>query len=113
MDLSNSKSRQVQIDPEEILQKVDLAGTTDWDPAEQWEAHNLICEYTCIFSQNNIDLCKTSVVKHSIKQTNSTPFKEHYWNIPPGMYKEVKTHIQEMIDIVVIYLIACGQLLWF
>ena len=45
VDLSNSKSKQVKVDPEEILQKVDLSGITDWGLAEQWEAHNLICEY--------------------------------------------------------------------
>ena len=47
--MSNSKSKQVKVDPEEILQKVGLSGTTDWDLAEQWEAHNIIYEYACIF----------------------------------------------------------------
>ena len=47
--LSNSKPKQVKVDTEEILQKVNLSGITDWDPAEQWEAHNLIHEYACIF----------------------------------------------------------------
>ena len=31
--------------------------------------------------------------------TDSTPFKECYQHIPPGMYEEVKSHIQEMLDI--------------
>ena len=76
MDLANSKSKQVKVDPEEILQKVDLLRITDWDLAEQGEAHNLICECACIFSQNDLDLGKTSIVKHSIKLTDSTPFKD-------------------------------------
>ena len=46
-----------------------------------------------------IDLGKTSIIKHSIKLTNPTPFKECYRHIPPGMYEEVKTHIQEMLDV--------------
>ena len=99
VDLSESKSRQAEIDPEEILQKVDLSGTTDWNSTEQQDAHNLICEYVCIFSWNDLDLGKTLIVKHSIKLTDSTPFKEHYWCISPGMYEEVKAHIQEMLDI--------------
>ena len=78
VDLSNSKSKQVKEDPEEILQKVDLLGITDWDPAEQCDACNLLSEYACIFSQNDLDLGKTLIVKHSIKLTDSTPFKEHY-----------------------------------
>ena len=39
--------------------KVNLSGTADWDPAEQWDTHNLICKYACIFSQNDLDLGKT------------------------------------------------------
>ena len=53
MDLSNSKSKQVKVDPEEILQKVDLSGITDWDPAEQHEVCNVVHEYADIFSQND------------------------------------------------------------
>ena len=30
---------------------------------------------------------------------DTTLFKEHYQCIPPGMYDEVKTHIQEILDV--------------
>ena len=69
----------------------------DWDPMIQQEAHNLICEYACIFTRNDLDLGKTSIIKHCIKLTDPTLFKECYCCIPPGMYEEVKTHIQEML----------------
>ena len=36
--------------PEDILQKIDLAGISDWDPMMQQEAQDLICEYADIFS---------------------------------------------------------------
>ena len=62
----------------------------------QQEAEDLIHEYACIFSQNDLDLGMTSVIKHSIKVNDPTPFKEHYRCIPPGMYDEAKAHIQEM-----------------
>ena len=65
----------------------------------QQEAQDLICEYACIFSRNDLDLGKTSIIKHSIKLTDPTPFKEHYRCIPPGMYEEMKTHSQEMLDV--------------
>ena len=65
-------------DPEEILQKVDLSGTIDWDPAEQQDACNLMHGYACIFSWNDLNLGKTSIVKHSIKLTDPTLFKECY-----------------------------------
>ena len=99
VELLNSKSKQVKVNPEEILQKGNLSGITDWDLAEQWEDHNIICEYACIFSWNDLDLGKTSIVKHSIKLTDSTPFKECYRCIPLGMYEEVKAHMQDMLDI--------------
>ena len=51
------------------------------------------------FSQNDLDLGKTSIVKHSIKLTDLTPFKECYRCILPGMYDEVKNHIKEMLDV--------------
>ena len=59
----------------------------------------MICEFTCIFSQDDLDLGKTSIVKHSIKVNDLVPFKEQYRHIPPGMYEEVKAHIQEMLDV--------------
>ena len=77
-ELYESEIRQAEIDPEEILQEVDLLGTTYWNSTEQQDAYNLICEYACIFSQNDLDLGKISVAKHSIKLTDSTPFKECY-----------------------------------
>ena len=77
----------------------DLSGTTDYNQAEQWDACYLICEYACIFSWNDLDLGKTPIVKHLIKLTDPALFKECYWHIPPGMYGEVKAHIQEILDI--------------
>ena len=76
-DLSD-EIQQEETEPEHILQKIDLSGIYDWDPKMQQEARDLICENACIFSQNDLDLGKTSIVKHSIKLTDSTPFKEHY-----------------------------------
>ena len=49
-------------DPEGILQKLDLSGFDESEPQLQQEAQDLIHEYACIFSQNDLDLGKTSVV---------------------------------------------------
>ena len=59
----------------------------------------MICKFACIFSQDDLDLGKTSIVKHSIKVNDPVPFKEWYRHIPSGMYEEVKVHIQEMLDV--------------
>ena len=95
---SPERFQQGSRDSEGILQKLDLSGIDDWDPQIQQEARDLIYKYACIFSRNDLDLGKTSIVKHSIKVNDPTLFKECYRCISPGMYDEVKTHIQEMLD---------------
>ena len=46
-----------------------------------------------------MDMGRTNLVKHHIELTDPIPFKESYRRIPPQMYDEVKTHIQEMLDL--------------
>ena len=76
----------------ELSDKIDLTGLREWSPDEQKEAQGLITEYAGIFAMSNI-LGKTSLVKHSIRLTDNTPFKEcHQW-VPPSKYKEVWEHL--------------------
>ena len=51
------------------------------------------------FSKNDLDMGRTNLVKHHIKLTDSLPLKEAYRRIPPQLYEEVKTHIQEMLEL--------------
>ena len=60
-DLPEGKTMQEEIDPEDIFMKIDLSGIADWDPTIQQKAHDVICEYACIFSWNDVDLGKTSI----------------------------------------------------
>ena len=69
--------------PEGIIQKLDLSGIEEWELQSQQEAQDLIHEYACIFSQNDLDLGKTSVAKHSFKVNDPTPFKECYRSFHP------------------------------
>ena len=52
-----------------------------------------------VFSKDDMDMGRTNLVKHHIKLTDPAPLKEAYRRIPPQMYDEVKTHIQEMLDL--------------
>ena len=52
-----------------------------------------------VFSKDDMDMGRTNLVKHHIKLTDPVPFKEAYRRIPPQMYDEVKTHLQEMLDL--------------
>ena len=56
-------------------------------------------EYAGITAMSNMDLGKTSLVKHSIELTDNTPFKEYYQQIPPCLYEEVREHLKEMLEI--------------
>ena len=49
VDLDEAKPKEIEVDPEEILKTVDLSGTADWDPAQQWDAHNVTHEYALYF----------------------------------------------------------------
>ena len=89
----------VSNDLKNILQKLNLSGMEEWEPPLQQAAPDLIHEFACIFSLDDLDLGKTSIVKHSIKVNDPVPFKEQYRCIPPGMYDKVKAHIQEMLDV--------------
>ena len=51
------------------------------------------------YALKDLDLGRTDKVKHSIKLTNYTPFKERYRHIPPHQYEEVKQHLKEMLEI--------------
>ena len=41
---------------------------------------------------------KTSVVKHNIKLTNQTQFKERCMKIPHNQYEDVRKHLKEMLE---------------
>ena len=82
-----------------LMSKLDLTGITDWSEDEQKEVKDLIIEYGSIFALKDLDLGRTDKVKHSIKLTDYTPFKERYRHIPPHQYEEVKQHLKEMFEI--------------
>ena len=48
---------------------------------------------------SNMDLGKISLNIHSIRLKDNTPFKEHYWVIPPSMYEEVREHLKQKLEI--------------
>ena len=62
----------------DLLEKIDLPGLEEWSQNEQKEALELLTEYASIYFMSNMNLDKTSLVKHSIRPTDNTPFKEHY-----------------------------------
>ena len=60
---------------------------------------SLIKEFGSIFTLDDLDPGKISIMKHSIKLMDKMPFKERYMHIPPHQFDEVKKHLQEMLAI--------------
>ena len=56
----------------DLLDIIDLTGSRDWSMDEQKEALKLIAKYTSISTMSNMDLDKTSLVKHSIRLRDNT-----------------------------------------
>ena len=48
----------------------------EWELQLQQEAQDLMHEFACIFSKNDLDLGKICIVKHSIKVNDPILFKE-------------------------------------
>ena len=58
------------------MDKIYLTGLEDQSGVEQKEAWELITEYVSIFAMSDMDLGKTSLVKHGIILMDNIPFKE-------------------------------------
>ena len=82
-----------------ILEALDLQGLKEWPESEQKQARELLLKWEHLFACNDLDLGKTALIKHKIRLTDQTPFKERYRCIPPHMYDDMRAHIQEMLDI--------------
>ena len=67
-------------------------------PSQLSEVKELILRWKGVFSLHDLDLGSTSLVKHSIRMSDETPFKERHRRIPPAMVQEVRQHLQEMLD---------------
>ena len=94
---------------DKILEKLEVSGAQVWTDQERQEIRDLLTEYHDLFTLDDLELGKTSLVKHSIKLTNDTPFKEKYQRIPPHQYEEVKKHLKEMMEIGAIWKSASLQ----
>ena len=81
------------------LKKVDLSATANWNTEDQEEAKKLIADFDHLFALSDMELGKTSIVKHHIKVTDPVPFKERYRRIPPSQFEEVCKHLKEMLEI--------------
>ena len=73
-----------------VLEALDLQGLKEWPESEQKQARELLLKWKHLFAHSNLDLGKTTLIKHKIQLTDKMPFKEHYLHIPPHMYNDVR-----------------------
>ena len=59
-----------------ILDELDLQRLKDWPEKEWKQARELLIKWEHLFAHSSLDLRKTSSIKHHIKLTDRTPFKE-------------------------------------
>ena len=82
-----------------ILEALDLQGLGEWPILEQGQARELLIKWEYLFAHSDLDLGRTALIKHKIEVTDLMPFKEHYQHIPPHMCDDMKSHLQEMLEI--------------
>ena len=59
-----------------VLEALDLQGLKEWPESEQKQARELLLKWEHLFAHNDLDLGKTALIKHKIRLTEQTPFKE-------------------------------------
>ena len=82
-----------------VLEALDHQDLTEWPESEQKQTRELLLKWEHLFACSDLYLAKTALIKHKIKVTDWMSFREHYQCIPSHMYDDVRTHIQEMLDI--------------
>ena len=81
-----------------LFNKLDLSCLDSWTPKLVDAACRLLAEYHDMFSLDPMELGCTHSMEHTIKVTDDTPFKEWFRWIPPPLVKEVRSHLQEMLE---------------
>ena len=82
-----------------LFTKLDLTDSVDWPEDLQQQVHELMIEYEHLFALNDLELGKTSMVKHEIKLSNPVPFKDRYRCILPHEFDEVRNHLRDMLKV--------------
>ena len=96
---SSQKSDDSEKVSETGFEDLGVSVETDNLTAEQLNTvRQVLTNWSHIFSKGPTDLGKADIVKHEIKLTDNTPFKDPYRRIPPATYEEVRQHLKEMLD---------------
>ena len=87
--------KQVQ---EKMPEKLNLSRLESWPPELAASTQSVLAKYHNVFSLELSKLGCTHSIKHVIKVTDDTPFKEWFRQIPLPLIEEVHKHLLEMLD---------------
>lgn len=99
---TNESGRPAEPSAGAFLQKFDDSYKENLSDQQITHVEDLLYKWKDIFSQHDLDLGCTDLVKHTIKLTTDVPFKERARRIPPSMMEQVRAHLQEMENLGVI-----------
>ena len=83
---------------EKLFKELDLSRLESWPPELAAATQSLLAKFHDVFSQEPSEPGCAQSIKHVIKVTDDTPFKEWFWWIPPPLVEEVCMHLWEMLD---------------
>ena len=58
----------------------------------------MLAQVADVFSQNDLDVGFTNLVRHKILLKDTEPFKQRHRRIPPAMFNEVRNHLKQLLD---------------
>jgi hypothetical protein len=70
----------------------------DLTPQEIENSLSVIREFVDIFAKNGDDLGHSNMVRHRIDLDNDIPFRQRYRRMPPAMFDEVRSHLQQLLS---------------
>ena len=82
---------------EEFLNLFDFGDMSDVSDKDFCELQSLLLKWRHVFSISDLDMGKTDMVKHPIKLFDDKPIKQRHRRIPPGMYDELRQHLQDLL----------------
>ncbi len=88
---------QESADSKQLLDQVEI-GTQGLTKEEVNLGIDIILKFGNIFSKSDDDLGHSTAVQHRIDLTEDIPFKQRHRRIPPAMYDEVHTHLQQLLS---------------
>ena len=78
------------------LEKVEIEETAS--NKEKSQLQDLLHKYSDIFSKEPKDIGFTDIIEHKIELTDNKIIKQPYRRMPPGLFSEVREHLQELLD---------------